>query len=182
MVDPGLLVSARARPFTYLVVFACACLAAFGLQALTQRRLRLVVALVGGVPGVALLAALLALMPTWRDWLLADPARAHGVRPIRRTWPPRAQYPIDPQLVVGGLLSSLDFGQSQDRLVARPAGADQPGLRRLAGAGSCAGPHSARACSSALLAVDLLVFASDFHPRAPLASLTPASAGGRTRR
>jgi hypothetical protein len=55
--------------FTYLVVFACACLAAFGLQALSQRRLRVVVALVGGVPSVTLLAALLALLPTWRTLL-----------------------------------------------------------------------------------------------------------------
>src|SRR5258708_3991702 len=65
--------------FTYLVVFACACLAAFGLQALSQRRLRVVVALVGGVPSVALLAALLALLPTWRTFLLGDSALARAV-------------------------------------------------------------------------------------------------------
>jgi hypothetical protein len=64
--------------FTYLVVFAGACLAAFGLQALTQRRLRLALAVVGGVPSVALLAALLALLPNWRTWLLADPPRARA--------------------------------------------------------------------------------------------------------
>src|SRR5262249_62164834 len=55
--------------FSYLVVFSCACLAAFGLQALFARRARLVVALGGAVPCVALLAALLAILPPWRAWL-----------------------------------------------------------------------------------------------------------------
>jgi hypothetical protein len=168
--------------FTYLVVFALACLAGFGVQALAQRRLRLIVALVGGVPMVALLAALLALLPTWRGWLMDDPARARAF--VESTYlATRAQYPIDPDLVVNGLLSSLDF--------ANPKTAWSLALLGLTSLGFVAwlelGVRRAivgQALFVGLLAVDLLVFASDFHPRAPLASLAPAlppgvSAGAR---
>src|SRR5262249_42152655 len=93
--------------FSYLVVFACACLASFGLQALGQRRLRPTVGLLGGVPPLGLFAALLVLMPAWRNWLAADPTRAASW--VESTYlSARAQYPIDPQLVVSGLLTSLD--------------------------------------------------------------------------
>jgi hypothetical protein len=164
--------------FTYLVVFACACVAAFGLQALGQRRLRVIVALVGGVPSVALLAALLALLPTWRNFLLADPARARAV--VESMYlSARAQYPIDPQLVVDGLLSSLDFGNPKTAwslaLIASTSlcfvGWVALGYARtVIGQGLFVG----------LLAIDLLVFASDFHPRAPLASLAPTLPLGLT--
>ena len=157
--------------FTYLVVFAVACLAAFGLQALAQRRLRLVLAVVGGVPSVALLAALLALLPTWRGWLMDDPARARAF--VEATYlATRAQYPIDPGLVVNGLLSSLDFANLKTAWSLVLLGLTslgfvvwlELGVRRVViGQGLFVG----------LLAVDLLVFASDFHPRAPLASLAP---------
>jgi hypothetical protein len=164
--------------FTYLVVFACACLAALGLQALTQRRLRLVVVLVGGVPSVALLAALLAVMPTWRGWLMADPSRAQAF--VQSTYlVSRAQYPIDPQLVVNGLVSSLDFGTiktawSLALLALTSLGFVAWlafGIRRTA---------LSQALFVGLLALDLLVFASDFHPRAPLASLAPTLPTGVT--
>src|SRR5947207_15932078 len=83
-------------------------MAALGLQALNQRRLRVLVALVGALPGVAALAALLALLPNWRAFLADDPTRARSF--VESTYlATRAQYPIDPQLVVSGLLSSLDF-------------------------------------------------------------------------
>src|SRR5258708_23816112 len=62
--------------FTYLVVFACACLAAFGLQALSQRRFRVGGALVRGLPTVTLLPALLALLPTSRALPSRDPLPA----------------------------------------------------------------------------------------------------------
>jgi len=157
--------------FTYLVVFACACLAAFGLHALGQRRLRVVVALVGGVPSVALLAALLALLPTWRGFLLADPGRARAI--VQAAYlSARAQYPIDPQLVVDGLLSSLDF--------ANPKTAWSLALlvmTCLCFVGWIALGHARTILGQGLfvglIAIDLLVFASDFHPRAPLSSLTP---------
>jgi hypothetical protein len=158
--------------FTYLVVFAFACLAAFGVQALTQRRLRLVVALVGGVPAVALLAALLALMPAWRGWLAADPARARTF--VEATYlAARAQYPIDPDLVISGLLSSLDFANPKTAWSLALLGLTslcfvawlELGVRRAV---------VGQALFVGLLAVDLLVFASDFHPRASLASLAPA--------
>jgi Bacterial membrane protein YfhO len=164
--------------FSYLVVFAFACLAGFGLQALGQRRLRLAVAVVGGVPSVALLAALLALLPTWRAFLMDDPARARAF--VEATYlATRAQYPIDPGLVVGGLLSSLDFGNPKTAWSLVLLGLTCLGFvvwlelgarRAVIGQGLFVG----------LLAVDLLVFASDFHPRAPLASLAPALPQGVT--
>src|SRR5262249_35246377 len=87
--------------FSDLVVFSCACLAAFGLQALSGRRGRLFIALGGAVPAVASLAALLALLPSWRGWLAADPARALSY--VQSTYlATRAQYPIDPRLVLNG--------------------------------------------------------------------------------
>jgi hypothetical protein len=164
--------------FTYLVVFACACMAAFGLQALTQRRLRPVVALVGGVPSVALLATLLALIPAWRTALLGDPTRALAF--VESNYlSQRAQYPIDPQIVVQGLLSSLEFANPKTAwtliLLA---------LTSLCFVGWVALGHRrtqlAQGLFIVLLAGDLLVFASDFHPHAPLASLVPALPTGVT--
>ena len=162
--------------FTYLLVFACACLAAFGLQALAVRRVRALVGLVGALPSVALLAALLALMPAWRAWLANDPDRARAF--VEASYlANRAQYPIDPQLVVNGLLSSLDIGAVKTAwslaLLALTSLAFVAwlalGQRRLAaGQGIFVG----------LLAVDLLVFAFDFHPRLPLASLPPPVPAG----
>ncbi len=162
--------------FTYLVVFACACLAAFGLQALSQRRFRVVVALVGGLPSVTLLAALLALLPTWRALLSSDPVRARTL--VESLYlSARAQYPIDPQLVVDGLLSSLDFGNPK---TAWSLGLI--GLTCLCFVGWVALGHARAVLGQglfvALLAMDLLVFASDFHPRAPLASLIPTLPAG----
>jgi len=162
--------------FTYLVVFACACLTAFGLQALNQRRVRAVVALVGAVPGVALLAALLALLPTWRNWLAADPDRARAF--VESTYlAARAQYPIDPPLVVDGMLSSLDVTNVKTAwslvLLALTCVAFVAwlavGARRVV---------VGQAVFVVLVALDLLVFASDFHPRMPLASLAPALPAG----
>ena len=92
----------------------------------------------------------------------------------------RAQYPIDPQLVVNGFLTSLDLTTLKTAwslvLLALTALAFVAWLalgsrRRLIGQAMFVG----------LMAVDLLVFASDFHPRAPLASLTPQLARRRSR-
>jgi hypothetical protein len=160
--------------FTYLIVLSCAALAAFGLQALSQRRWRLLVAIVGGVPAIALLATALAIMPSLRQWLAADPARAANW--AQSTYlATRAQYPIDPQLVVAGFLSSLDLFNVKT--------AWSLGLLALTGlafAGWLAlGPSRTllgQALFVGLIAIDLLVFASDFHPRAPLASLVPTLA------
>jgi membrane protein YfhO len=157
--------------FTYLVVLCCACLAAFGLQVLNQRRLRLVVALLGGVPAVGTLAALLAILPTWRNWLIADPARAAAW--VESAYlSARAQYPIDPQLAVSGFVTSLDPLNVKT--------AWSLALLALTALGFVAwlalGPSRARIGQSlfvGLMAVDLLVFAYDFHPLQPLASLTP---------
>jgi Bacterial membrane protein YfhO len=164
--------------FTYLVVFACACLAAFGLQALTQRRLRVALALAGALPGVGLLAALLALLPSWRTWLMDDPARARSF--VESTYlAARAQYPIDAGLVVAGFVSSLDLTNPKTAWSLALIGATSScfvawlalGRRRvLLGQGLFV----------ALIGVDLLVFATDFHPRAPLASLTPVVPAGVT--
>jgi hypothetical protein len=157
--------------FTYLIVLACAALAAFGLQALSQRRWRPLVAVVGGVPAAALLIASLATLVGLRQWLAADPARAASW--AESTYlAARAQYPIDPQLVVAGFLTSLD--------VLNIKTAWSLGLLALTGlafAGWLAlGPSRTllgQALFVGLIAVDLLVFAYDFHPRAPLASLAP---------
>ncbi len=165
--------------FTYLVVFALAGLSALGLQALVDRRARLnrlMAGLLGALPALGLLAALLALWPAWRAWLLADPER--GQRTLEATYlAVRAQYPIDPRLAYDGLVASLDL--------AAPKTAWSLALLALTAAGFAAwlklGPRRAwlgQAIFVSLLAVDLLVFAADFHPKAPLASLrTPALAG-----
>jgi hypothetical protein len=158
--------------FSYLVVLACAALAGFGLQALSQRRWRLLVATIGGVPAIALLAAALAILPSLRQWLQADPARAAGW--AESTYlATRAQFPIDPQLVVAGFLTSLDVFNIKT--------AWSLGLLALTGLAFVAwlalGPSRTllgQALFVGLIAVDLLVFAYDFHPRAPLASLAPA--------
>src|SRR5258708_7524673 len=162
--------------FTYLVVFACACLAAFGLQALSQRRFRVVIALVGGLPSVSLLAALLALLPTWRALLSSDSGRARTL--VETLYlSARAQYAIDPQLVVNGLLSSLDFGNPKTAWSLALIG-----LTCLCFVGWVALGHARTLLGQGLfvglLAVALLVFASDFHPRAPLASLVPPLPAG----
>ena len=157
--------------FSYLVVFACACLAGFGLQALGTTRRRLPLALVGGASAAITLLALLLLLPAGHAWLAADPQRA--VQWAQATYlAERAQYPIDPQLVVDGFLTSLDLTTIKTAwslvLLALTALAFVTwlmlGPRRTTGA---------QAIFVGLLAVDLLVFAFDFHPRTPLASLTP---------
>jgi hypothetical protein len=157
--------------FSYLVVFACACLAAFGLQALSQSRSRWRVALVGGVPAAIALVVLLGLLPWWRDWLLADPDRA--VQWAQASYlATRAQYPIDPQLVVDGFLTSLDLSTIKTAwsltLLALTALAF--GVWLALGSERS---HLGQVVFVGLLAVDLLVFAFDFHPRLPLASLKP---------
>jgi Bacterial membrane protein YfhO len=157
--------------FTYLLVFACACLAAFGLQALNQRRLRVVVALVGAVPGVALLAALLAVLPAWRDWLSADPERARAF--VESTYlAARAQYPIDPRLIVAGLLSSLDLANVKTAWSLALLALTSVGFVMWLAVGARR-TVLAQAAFVGVVAIDLLVFASDFHPRLPLDSLAP---------
>jgi hypothetical protein len=154
--------------FGYLFVFACACVAAIGLQVLQYRRPRLLIALCGTLPAVATLAALLAVLPAWRDWLLADATRARTY--VETTYlATRAQYPIDPHAVVNGLVYSLD--------PAAPKTAWSMALLLLTALGFVAwlGLGARRALIGqsvlvALIAADLLVFAYDFHPRAPLAS------------
>jgi hypothetical protein len=157
--------------FSYLVVFASACLAAFGLQTLEQRRQRLKVALTGALSTLALLVGLLALLSFGRAWLLADPARA--ISWVEATYlAQRAQYPIDPPLVLSGLLTSLEVttvktGWSLALLAVTAAGFAAWYLlgfaRHLLG----------QAIFVTLLAVDLLIFAGDFHPRIPLDRLRP---------
>jgi len=162
--------------FSYLVVFACACLAGLGLQALQARRARLFVALGGAVPSVGVLAALLAVLPNWRNWLAADPDRARAY--VESTYlATRAQFPIDPNLVVSGLLYSLDLGNPKTLwglvlLVLTTLGFVawlELGARRAA---------VGQAVLVGLIAVDLLTFAADFHPRAPLTSLAPLLPAG----
>lgn len=60
--------------FSYLVVFACAALASFGLEALHDRRAR--VALSGAVAALLTLIVVAVVCLNLRAWLLADPARA----------------------------------------------------------------------------------------------------------
>jgi hypothetical protein len=152
--------------FSYLVVFASACLAAFGLQALARRRAR--IALTGGAPAVATLVVALVAFVNLRAWLAVDPARALDW--AQATYlVPRAQYPIDPQLVVNGFLSSLDLTTVKTAwslaLLAVTA--------LVFGASLFVNPRLVQVGLVALIAVDLLVFAYDFHPRAPLLSLRP---------
>jgi hypothetical protein len=157
--------------FSYLVVLACACLAAFGLQVLSQRRLRKTAFLFGAVPVLALGAALLALFPWWHAWLAADPNRAASW--AESTYlATRAQYPIDPQLVVSGFLTSLDLTSPKTAWSIILLS-----LTLLAFVIWLAlGPRRAafgQAVFVGLIAVDLLVFAYDFHPRTALDSLAP---------
>jgi hypothetical protein len=157
--------------FSYLVVFACACLAAFGLEVLLARRIRLVIALTAALPPIGLLAALLALLPSWRGWLVADPTRARSF--VESTYlAARAQYPIDPQLVVSGLLASLDLTNLKTAWTLA--------MLLLTALGFVAWLELGRrhailgqSVLVGLIAVDLLVFAADFHPKVPLASLAP---------
>ena len=164
--------------FSYLLVFACACLAAFGLQVLLARRARIVIALVGAVPMVGLLAGLLALFPPWRSWLAADPLRARDY--VQSTYlSARAQLPIDPGVVVQGILASLDLTNPKTlwTLILLALSAIvfivwlELGARRAA---------IGQSILVGLIAVDLLVFASDFHPKTPLASLVPSLPAGVT--
>ena len=157
--------------FSYLVVFACACLAGVGLQALGHQRRRVPKALVGGVPAALVLGGALVGLPAWRGWLAAEPDRA--VQWAQTTYlATRAQYPIDPQLVVDGFLTSLDLTTIKTAwslvLLAMTALAFVGWW--LVGPGRTA---LAQTIFVGLLAVDLLVFAFDFHPRLPLVSLTP---------
>ncbi len=161
--------------FVYLVVFALAGLTGLGLQAMLDRRAwlnRLGIAMLGGIPAVGTLAAILALFPSWRSSLLADPDTG-------RAWAQstylaiRAQYVMSADLVYRGLLDSLDL--------ANPKTAWSVGLLALTVLGFVAWlglgvrrPALGQAAFVALLAADLLVFAADFHPRAPLHSLAPA--------
>jgi Bacterial membrane protein YfhO len=164
--------------FSYLVVFACACLTAFGLDVLSARRLRVVVAIVGATPAVALLAALLALLPTWHAYLATDAVRARDVANSVYL-AARAQYPIDPELVVDGLLSSLDVSTPKTAwslaLLALTAlafvGWFGLGARRAV---------VGQAVFVGLIAADLLTFAYDFHPRMPLSSMPPELPPGAT--
>jgi hypothetical protein len=164
--------------FSYLVVFAAAGLAGLGLDALSRRaqRPRPVLALVGGVPAAALLVGLLILLPAWRARLLADPAGARTG--IEHTYlAVRAQYPIDPDLVYRGLLASLDLANPKTAwsLVLLAATATLFAVWLLLGARRAS---VGQGLLVTLMAVDLLVFAADFHPRAPLASLRPAALPG----
>jgi hypothetical protein len=162
--------------FSYLVVFACACLAALGLQALQARRGRLVVALAGALPMVGLLAALLALLPTWRNSLLADPRRA--LESVQSTYlATRAQYPIDPSLVVSGMLSSLDFNSPKTLWALALLALTAIGFVVWLGLGARRAALG-QSVLVGLIACDLLVFAADFHPRTALASLQPTLPGG----
>ncbi len=157
--------------FSYLVVFACACLAATGLQALEQRRLRLLVALAGGIPAVATLAFVLAVFPSLRASLAADPARAADW--AQATYlATRAQYPISPQLVVDGFITSLDLSTPKTLWALALLALTGLGFVGWLGFGSRRA-YLGQAVFIALIAVDLLVFAYDFHPKAPLVSLAP---------
>jgi hypothetical protein len=119
-----------------------------------------------------MLAALLAVLSPWRAWLSADVQRAQAY--VQDTYlATRAQYPIDPNLVVAGLLSSLDPGNNPKTLWSLA-------LLVLTALGFVAwlGLGARRAVIGqsllvGLMAIDLLVFAADFHPRAPLSSLVP---------
>jgi hypothetical protein len=166
--------------FSYLVVFACAGIAAFGIEALSAQRRRFRVALAGGVPSVLALVVLLLLFPRWHDWLAADSQRA--VQWAQATYlATRAQYPIDPQLVVDGFLTSLDL-----TTVKTAWSLALLALTALAFVGWLAlGPERTtlgQAVLVGLLAVDLLVFAYDFHPQLPLRSLTPNLEGAAGQR
>lgn len=164
--------------FSYLVVFGCACLAAIGLQALSQRRVRVLVALVGALPISVIVAALMAILPSARNWLQADPNR--GLAFVNGAYLTlRAQYIIDPQLAFGGLVASLDFGNPKTAwslflmVLTIAAFLTWLGLgyrRATLGQGLFVG----------LLALDLLTFAGDFHPRTPLTNLAPALPEGVT--
>ncbi len=165
--------------FVYLVVFAFAGLTALGLQALLERRVwlnRLGIALLGGLPSVGVLAALLALFPAWRGWLLANPDRGHAW--AQSTYlSVRAQYVMPADLVYRGMLDSLDL--------ANPKTAWTMVLLALTALGFVAWlglsrrrPQLGQAVFVVLIGVDLLVFATDFHPRTPLDSLIPAGPTG----
>jgi hypothetical protein len=158
--------------FTYLVVFASACIAGFGIQALRQRRVRLLLALVGGVPSAALLAASLAFLPAWQSWLASDPARAEAYVDAAYL-STRAQYPIDPQTVIDGAVASLSLTNPKTAWSLVLLALTTAGFVVWAGLGYRRATL-AQGLFVGLVALDLLTFAYDFHPRAPMSSLTPA--------
>jgi Bacterial membrane protein YfhO len=166
--------------FTYLVVFACAGLAALGLEALGERRLwagrRPAIALLGAVPPAALLVALLAAFPAWRGWLLADPDRGRAF--VDSTYlATRLQFPIEPAVAYAGMVASLDPTTPKTAWSLALLALTALGFLAWLGLGAGRGGIG-QGLFVGLIAVDLLVFAADFHPRAPLATLVlPAPVG-----
>lgn len=156
--------------FSYLVVFAAACLAGFGLQALSVRRFRLAVVLVGATPPVVLLAALLALLPSWRDAVTAQAAESLYLAA-------RAQYPIDPAVVVKGVQTSLDLSTPKTAWSLALLGLSALAFIAWFGLGRQRAALGQGAFVG-LIAVDLLVFAYDFHPRAQLSAFVPPLPAG----
>ncbi len=165
--------------FSYLVVFAAAGLAGFGLDVLggtitpnPRRR----IALTGAALSLGLLIVLLALLPLSRAWLLADADRGQAF--LSATYlDTRLQFPIDPTLAYTGMVDSLDPGNPKtlwSLLLLALTGASfllwfWLGTRRA---------QVAQVLVVSLIGVDLLVFAADFHPRIPLDQLATPVPGG----
>lgn len=192
---PGLSFLRAPGRFSYLFVFAVSGLAAFGADWLAapargRRSLSLVAAAL-----LALLGVIVWLLQTWRGWLIQDPARARDY--LEATYLALRRQSVQPtiDMVYQGLLWSLDVGNPKTLLsLGLLAGlgvlvAIRVGGWRLEVAwpprslsnlrnrkARTENPKSAihlwPAALAGLVAIDLLVFAYDFHPRVSLQALT----------
>ncbi|MBV9356643.1 MAG: YfhO family protein, partial [Chloroflexi bacterium] len=165
--------------FSYLVVFATAGLAGFGLDVLgitlggnARRR----IGVTGAAVSFGLAIVLLALLAASRAWLLADATRGQAF--LSATYlDTRLQFPIEPSVAYTGMVESLDL--------ANPKTLWSVLLLGLSGSSFLLwlwlGPSRARigqVVLVVLIGLDLLVFGADFHPRIPLDELAaPVPAG-----
>ncbi|MDP8924371.1 MAG: YfhO family protein [Chloroflexota bacterium] len=166
---PGLSSLRAPGRFAYLVVFASAGLAAFGVDwlACLRRPSRLGIAAGGAVLAGA--AGLAGLAHVLRMRLLADPVRWKGLIDEYYLSTPHEFGWLDAAMVYDRLVAGLDLAEPRTAL----------SLALLAAGGLLIAAWSrwpGRAATWAvaltlLVAGDLLLFARAFHPRAPLAEL-----------
>lgn len=174
---PGLSFLRAPGRFSLLAAFSGAMLTAYGIQWLIDLRRSAVRLPLLGFALLSLDVGLVVLASVGRFWLEADPAGALAfIRDRYLTLPHDLEYPVDPALVVRGLLLDADLSQGRSGLT----------LVLLAGLGALLlgwwflsrWPTFRLGALSSLVAVDLLVFATTFHQVAPIDALirpTPAA-------
>ncbi|MBA2451061.1 MAG: hypothetical protein H0V51_23865 [Chloroflexi bacterium] len=155
--------------FAYLIVFAAAGLAAFGMDWLASRRRR---SSLGAAAGLSILAGaggLAWLVVAFRTRLLADPVRWNRLIDEEYVGTRHEYAWLEGSMVYEHLVAALDLADPKIALSVGLLAAC--GLLVMAWA---LWPRQGAAWATALVTLvagDLLVFGYDFHPRAPLAEL-----------